>query len=436
MAAERGGRRLATTADGTVAFVDGEIVVRGEEALKELGRLVGSRGKIAKARIEEVLPGWHRVTGIDDVLVTVERLRSRELTAQPNHVLHAHPLVPNPLVPNPLVPNPLVPNPLVPNPLVPNPLVPNPLVPNPLVPNGAVWPEPNRAPESTAAPAPGRAYPVRALSGPGEPPHIVVLDSGITAQRPELLDQKRITGQDDRPDADLFDPDGNLHPADGFLDPVAGHGTFIAGIIEQLAPGCRIDVRKVLEAVGLSDEVKCAQAIADVAAGRGEVKDCKILSLSFGAPVLESPFLLRSAIADARAAGIVVVASAGNTGSPLPHYPAALPGVVAVGALAPGGVAGFTNWGGWVDCAAPGTDLVSSFFLGLQGAEPRRNTVDVDDFDGWARWSGTSFAAPVVVAALAREMVASGCSAREAVERVVHAPHLLRIPGLGTVVNI
>ena len=49
--------------------------------------------------------------------------------------------------------------------------------------------------------------------------------------------------------------------------------------------------------------------------------------------------------------------------------------------------------------------------------------------------SGTSFAAPVVVAALAPEMVTTSCSATEAVERVVRAPHLARLPYMGTIVN-
>jgi hypothetical protein len=40
------------------------------------------------------------------------------------------------------------------------------------------------------------------------------------------------------------------------------------------------------------------------------------------------------------------------------------------------------------------------------------------------------------VAALAREMVVGDCSAAEAAQRVVRAEHLLRLPCLGTVVNL
>jgi hypothetical protein len=41
-----------------------------------------------------------------------------------------------------------------------------------------------------------------------------------------------------------------------------------------------------------------------------------------------------------------------------------------------------------------------------------------------------------VVGALAQEMVIAGCTAEDAVGRVVDAPWLLRVPGLGTVVDM
>jgi hypothetical protein len=80
-----------------------------------------------------------------------------------------------------------------------------------------------------------------------------------------------------------------------------------------------------------------------------------------------------------------------------------------------------------VRACAPGVDVVSTFFTqwDAQGDEK---------FAGWARWSGTSFAAPAVVGALARAMQ-RGLSGEDAVAVVIDDPSLLRIPGLGTVVN-
>jgi subtilisin family serine protease len=107
-----------------------------------------------------------------------------------------------------------------------------------------------------------------------------------------------------------------------------------------------------------------------------------------------------------------------------------------VGAVGPSGPAPFTNYGPWVRACAPGVDVVSRYFQGFDGPQPTpASSVDPDLLDGWARWSGTSFAAPFVVAALAREMVVRGVSAGEAVARIIDGPGLLRLPDLGTVVT-
>ena len=82
-------------------------------------------------------------------------------------------------------------------------------------------------------------------------------------------------------------------------------------------------------------------------------------------------------------------------------------------------------------------DLVSTFFDDFDGPVPAPDVMgDPDHFVGWAVWSGTSFAVPIVVAALAREMERCQCNAKEAVERVIDDPALYRVPGLGTVVNL
>jgi hypothetical protein len=75
---------------------------------------------------------------------------------------------------------------------------------------------------------------------------VVVLDTGWAGEyepsdlRPPGLDPQGFDGPDE---AD-----------DGFLDPAAGHGTFIAGVIEQLVPGCEIEVHRVLSTFGDGDE--------------------------------------------------------------------------------------------------------------------------------------------------------------------------------------
>jgi hypothetical protein len=61
-------------------------------------------------------------------------------------------------------------------------------------------------------------------------------------------------------------------------------------------------------------------------------------------------------------------------------------------------------------------------------------TTDGGDYHGWVRWSGTSFATPAVVTGIRRADEARVVGA-EAVRRTIDAPGVLRIPGLGTVVN-
>ena len=81
-------------------------------------------------------------------------------------------------------------------------------------------------------------------------------------------------------------------------------------------------------------------------------------------------------------------------------------------------------------------DVVSSFFRSFDGAEVPSGGRDIDRFKAWAMWSGTSFAAPSVIGALVREMRASNCTPKQAVSRLIDAPWLGRIPGLGTIVNV
>ncbi len=349
---------------------------------------------------------------------------------------------------NPFRSNPFRSNPFRSNPFRTNPFRTNPFRTNP---NDRIDPKLGpEAPKNSAEPAAGQEFPKLAATFPG--PRVLVLDTGLAeGTLPEILadavEQKRLFGDDqDRPDLPFVDAAGHLHQVDGFLDPVAGHGTFIAGIIEQLAPGCTIEVREHVSRLGHVREVDVAVAIAQALArpeNREEAKDDEqplqphIISMSFGGPVLDTPFLVHDQIVAAHAAGVAVVASAGNDADCRPYYPAAWSDeVVGVAAMGPDGPAPFTNFGPWVRACAAGADLVSTFFHGCEAGVLSLAGGDVAHFRGWARWSGTSFAAPVVVAALVRAMVEGGdVGAREAVARVVDAPYQPWLPALGTVVS-
>ena len=427
-----------------VAYVSDRALARGEDAAEHFEAIAGPARERRSIGPRDDAPGaqWIMLDGVEDALPAIRLARADGVDVQPDHVLFAHGCDeccggPHPfwtfdaIRADPYKANPYKANPYKANPYKANPYKANPYKANPYKANLQT---------SSAVPAADRAFPPRDLVGPGAHPRIAVLDTGLAAgnQLPDLLGNanaaNRIAGDPDYPDSKLADAAGVTWAQDNWLDPVAGHGTFIAGLLEQLAPGCTIGVTHVVSGLGDAIESDVVREVLELAAlGDGARPD--ILSLSFGGTALAQAPALQSAIRRAQLSGIVVVASAGNSGTAEPQYPAAYDGVIAVGAVDCDGPTPWTNYGEWVDACAPGADLVSSFFAKFDGREPRINTVDPDKFAGWATWSGTSFAAPVAVAALAREMVLGSCSAKEAADRVVYAPGALRIRCLGTVVT-
>ncbi|MGI8926207.1 MAG: S8 family serine peptidase [Tepidiformaceae bacterium] len=447
----------------TVAYSEGagiqfayrphQVIVRGELARARVIALV--RELLDTPDLELVHDEYDRNTRFVlpaevDILDFIEDLRAEGIRAEPNYILFAHNLDANPLFGNPLFGNPLFGNPLFGNPLFGNPLFGNPLFGNPLFGNplfgnplfgNPLFGNPLFGNPLFGNPqyrATGRR---RSSAQPAERPHVVqfqaagakvfVFDTGLAgvdylgvSQLPELLNHLVLSTSDD---SDVPDVD-----EDRQLDPAAGHGTFIAGVVELLAPGCDLAVLKVLTPLGDGDawEIgKRLDALLD------QFDERTILNLSFGGYAPEEMHQLRRTLRRVQRKGAVIVASAGNDATWAPLYPACLPGVVSVGALGPYGPAWFTNYGWWVRACAPGSDVVSCFFRLFDGSLPPAAGGDPDHFTGWARWSGTSFAAPAVVAALARDMALTGGTARQAVARIIDDPGLFRIPGLGTVVN-
>jgi thermitase len=105
-----------------------------------------------------------------------------------------------------------------------------------------------------------------------------------------------------------------------------------------------------------------------------------VINLSLGN--YQSCDILESAIDYAQEKNVVVISAAGNDNTSQRSYPAAYPGVLGVAAIDSAGKrAGFSNFGDYVDVAAPGVDIPSTFSNGE-----------------YASLSGTSMAAPHVTA--------------------------------------
>ena len=179
-----------------------------------------------------------------------------------------------------------------------------------------------------------------------------------------------------------MDDNGHGSHCSGTIGGVGNNGIGVTGVAWRV----KLMACKFLSATGSgtdSDAVSCI----DYARAKG----AKVLSCSWGGGGAGAS--LSAAIDRARAAGVIMVAAAGNDGSnndSMPSYPASYPqdNIVAVAATTrTDGLAYFSNYGSSsVDIAAPGDEVYS--------------TVSSSD-SAYATYSGTSMATPHVSGVLA-----------------------------------
>ncbi len=205
---------------------------------------------------------------------------------------------------------------------------------------------------------------------------VAVIDTGVQLDHP-ALQSSLVAGRDLVQGDDLPADTGNGldDDADGTIDEGAGHGTHVAGIVHQVAPGALIMPVRVLDDEGSGTMWQAAEGIL-WAASHG----AKVINTSFGTH--GSAGLLKTVVGRVTADGVLVVGAAGNDGKDRTMYPAAADGALAVASVGPGDVVStFTNRGRWIDVAAPGETIHSAF------AFPAGS---------WAANSGTSMATPFV----------------------------------------
>ncbi len=253
--------------------------------------------------------------------------------------------------------------------------------------------------------------------------------------------------------ADDFVPDEEPRPT------WAGHATFVVGRILLRAPGADVLVRKVLGGDhGTATAWELAEAMASFL-GTGT----DVLNLSLGCFTVddEPPFLLVRAT-EALLSEMVVVAAAGNHGvksyplverdvdgtptfrpDPLepysPMWPAAIPGVVAVGAATLAEEDGghvmepvdFTPRNvPWIGLWAPGVDVVSTYLTGkvttttweyedADWGDPQLVRAEHNwTFTGTAMWTGTSMASGDVTGEIAAVAQEENIGARAALKKI------------------
>jgi type VII secretion-associated serine protease mycosin len=208
---------------------------------------------------------------------------------------------------------------------------------------------------------------------------VAVLDTGVDATAPDLAGQVTVGPDYLRG----VDPPGYQLPLE--------HGTYIASLIAGhgrgpgddmgiigVAPQARVLAVRVIPDDGepgisaYNDKPQYANAVGDgirYAVQHG----ARVINMSLGSK--QAAGGVRAAIAYAISRGVVVVASAGNSGTSgafAPYdYPASFTGVIAVAALNPDGArASFSEQNSSVIISAPGVDVV--------GAGPDDEYIDAD----------------------------------------------------------
>jgi hypothetical protein len=204
---------------------------------------------------------------------------------------------------------------------------------------------------------------------------IAIIDSGIYSEHEDLADSNILQGV-------------NLIDRSTKTDDTSGHGTFIAamlsagrnngtgiaGMVDKasivplkcFSSGRQTDARYIVSAIYMAvDEY-----------------NCDVINLSLG--ILEDVPALRQAVKYADEQGVIIVASAGNTGGTSLVYPAAYPGTVCVGSVSGRDKTSyFSQRNSSIYVVAPGEDIFSA---GISAP------------DAYMEGSGTSFSSVHVTA--------------------------------------
>lgn len=174
-------------------------------------------------------------------------------------------------------------------------------------------------------------------------------------------------------------------------DDLFGHGTHVAGIAAAMTnngigvAGVGYDTSlmsvKVLDDDGYGYYSWVANGIKWAAD-----KGATVINMSLGGSGSSST--LQNAVNYAWNKGVVIVAAAGNSGNSSPTYPAYYPNVIAVAATDSNDVkASWSSFGKWVDVAAPGVDIFSTF---------PNHPYTINKGLGYDLGSGTSMSTPFV----------------------------------------
>ena len=280
---------------------------------------------------------------------------------------------------------------------------------------------------------------------------IAVIDTGVAIRHPDLAaniwtnlnvaEDASAGYTNDFHGWDFYDNDNDPNPDLG--DGTSGdgnvfHGTFVAGVAAAVSDNhvgvvgaswhSRIMPLKVFTNTGGAPSTAIAEAV-----GYAVDHGANVINMSFGSPVATR--MINSAIQEAHAKGVIMVAAAGNGDSKQRSYPASYPHVISVGGTGSGSVlsggsaadmrsrASFSEFGPKaVDVVAPAVDIVSTAVLSKS-----------NELNGWGKagsfsyfyGNGTSFSSPLVAGEVAlllsraEELGLDGSISADTIESVI-----------------
>lgn len=213
---------------------------------------------------------------------------------------------------------------------------------------------------------------------PGRPVRIAILDTGLAPSLTQMWSRAVArynaveSGQMPLDVPRGQDTSGNSIPDEG-----VGHGTFVAGLVDQISPRSLLVIARVADSDGISTAWRLIKGLSYSVAVRAEVANISLGAVN-GIPALSD------VIEWATQSGMFVVAAVGNNNLDRINYPARVSKVLSVTGVDELDIkAVFANYEGKVDSCAPATGILSY--------GPDNNMMV---------WSGTSFAAPMVSAGI------------------------------------
>lgn len=247
---------------------------------------------------------------------------------------------------------------------------------------------------------------------------VAVIDSGVLIDHPDLAGQlidgyDFISDPEAAADGDGIDPNPNdAGDRENPSERSSFHGTHVTGTVAALSDGyngiagvawgAKVMPVRVLGVDGgsgydLNQALRYAAGLNNDS-GRLPIKPADVINLSLGCSACYNQSI-QDTLAEIRAAGVIVIAAAGNFENSIPFYPSAYEGVVSVSAVHSGyGRASYSNFGGFVDISAPGGDSTDRDGDGY--ADQILSTLGDDSGDELAYlyswYNGTSMAAPHV----------------------------------------